>query len=392
MDEALSDAADADDRRVGLIEEGGVFCQEGRIEWVGRWADRPRNLGDVARLDAAVALPALVECHTHALFAGSRHREFGLRNAGRTYAEILEAGGGILSTVEATRAASDEALAASLSARLEAFRQLGCGVVEVKTGYGLEHEQELRHLRIIREVANNAPVEVVATYLGAHAIPPEHRRNRDAYVDEICGRTLPAAAEAGLADAADVFCDRGAFTAEEAARILGRARELGLARRIHTDELSASGGCAVAAAVRAQSADHLEYASAGDIEHLARADVACVLLPGVTVFLDTERRPDARAMVAQGLRVALSTDYNPGSSHTLDLWLMVTLACTLLKLTPGEALRGVTRVPAEVLERGDRFGRIGVGRRGWLLTADLPSWHALPYHMSAQSHIHRVGF
>lgn len=378
---------------VGLLEDGAVWAQDGVIRWVGPQHAVPAEaLNCSEQHHVEVALPAFVECHTHALFAGSRHDEFDVRNQGGSYAEILEAGGGILSTVAATRGADDTSLEADLDSRLAAFARSGCSVVEVKTGYGLSHGQELRHLAAIRRCASRAPVEVVVTYLGAHAVPAERRADRAAYIAEICDETIPAIAREGLAEAIDVFCDRGAFTADEARRILARGQELGLTARIHADELSHAGGCAVAAELGAASADHLEYAQSADLDALAGADVAGVLLPGVTVFLDADRRPPAREMAARGMRLALSTDYNPGSSHTMDLLLMATLGCALFKLTPGEALRGLTRVPAEILGRASRFGRLAPACDARVLTADLPSWRALPYHMAPSELLERVGF
>ena len=381
-----------DDNCVGCITDGAVVVADGQIEWVGRQAELPQSAHSLVRHQANIVLPAFVECHTHALFAGDRYDEFAIRNQGGSYAEILESGGGILSTVEATRRASDEDLFAKLMRRLERFAEAGCAVVEVKTGYGLSHQQELRHLEVIRRCAESSHIEVVATYLGAHAIPPEFRENRDAYVSEICDRTIPEVADRTLASAVDVFCDRGAFTASESRRILGAARSHGLRVRIHTDELSPSGGCTVAHETRACSADHLEYASEADWKALAEADVAGVLLPGVTVFLDTEKRPEARKMIDAGLRIALSTDYNPGSSHTQNLMLMATLGCSLDKLTPAEALRAITRVPAEVLGLGKRYGRLAVGMEAKFVTSSLPSWRALPYHMAPLEPLGRIGF
>jgi imidazolonepropionase len=392
MCEDRASNADSDDQRVGLIEDAGVWLENGTVRWVGRYAERPDETDFLKPIECDVLFPAFVECHTHALFAGSRHDEFAVRNTGGSYAEILEAGGGIHSTVEATRAATDDDLIGALLARLHTFSRRGCALVEVKTGYGLSHSEELRHLRLLRALTPSAPVDLAITFLGAHAIPPEHSGSRTNYVDEIVNETLPAIAEENLADAVDVFCDRGAFDAGEAMRILGTAESLSLDRRIHTDELSHSHGCPVAADVGAVSADHLEYASADDLTRLAEADVAAVLLPGVTVFLDAERRPRARYMLDRGVRVALSTDYNPGSSHTQDLLLMATLGCTLFKLTPGESLRAVTRVPAEILGRSDRFGLIAPGSDGRLLSASLPSWRALPYHMGSPDLIQRIGF
>ncbi|MBN1947237.1 MAG: imidazolonepropionase [Bradymonadales bacterium] len=392
MCEELADASDPEAIKVGLIPDGAVWIDQGKIKWVGRFASLPHQARPLPVRTVPLAMPALVECHTHALYWGSRHQEFAIRNAGGSYAEILEAGGGILSTVSATATASDEELKSALLERLELFRRKGCALVEVKSGYGLSHEEEIRHLRLMREVQSVAPVAMVVTYLGAHALPPRFKMARHLYVDEIVERSLPQVVAEGLADAVDVFCDRGAFTADEARRILTRGRELGLACRIHTDELSHSGGCQVAHDLRASSADHLDYAENPDLDLLARADVAAVLFPGVTVFLDPPHRPRARAMVAKGVRIALSTDYNPGSSHTQDLMLMATLGCTLFKLTPAEALRGITRVPAEVLGKAEQYGRLSPGSAGCLLAAQVPSFGALPYHMAAPELLERIGY
>ena len=391
----MSDAfpsSDLEAARVGLIEDGCVVSRGGTITWVGPWSERPSHADELPMSRAEVALPALVECHTHSLFAGARYEEFAVRNAGGSYAEILESGGGILSTMAATRAADEQLLEALLRERMEAFATQGCALVEVKTGYGLSHDEELRQLRLLERVRKSLPVELVVTYLGAHAIPPEYRANREAYVQEICQRTIPVIVAEELADAIDVFCDRGAFTAEESHRILRTGRDAGLEVRIHTDELSTSGGCQVASALGAKSADHLEYATDQDLDALAKADVAAVLLPAVTGFLAMPPRPRARDMAARGIRLALSTDYNPGSAHCQNLLLMATLGCTLYKMTPGEALRALTRVPAEVLGKENRFGQIAAGYDARIVTAALPSWRALPYDMAPPEPLGRIGF
>ncbi len=376
----IGDAA-REEALVGLLHDGAVCVEAGRVVWVGPAVTCPDGFGQPELFE--VLMPAWVECHTHALFAGSRAPDFARRNAGLGYAEILEAGGGISSTVRQTREASDEALLASLIARLERFAAQGVGAVEVKTGYGLDYDEELRHLRIIREAARTLPqLRIVATCLAAHVVPPEYRERRADYVTMVCDRLLPEVARLGLAEQVDVFCDRGAFTVEESRAILTRAKALGFALRAHSEELAHTGGTLLAAELGARSADHLEHARQEDFAAMAAAGTAAVLLPLVTIHLDLPDRPKARALIAAGVEVALSTDYNPGSANSDDLALTVSLGCSLLKLTPAEALRGVTRVAAEVLGLADH-GRIEVGAAAKFVAFDLPCWSDLPWHMGA---------
>lgn len=366
---------------VGLIEDGAVCTEDGRIVWVGAVTDCPDGFGQPEQYE--VLMPAWVECHTHAIFAGSRAPDFARRNAGLGYAEILEAGGGISSTVRQTRAASDDALRDSLVARLQRFAAQGVGAVEVKTGYGLDYDEELRHLRIIREASTQLPaLRVVATCLAAHVVPPEYRERREEYVAMVCDRLLPEVARLQLAEQVDVFCDRGAFTVEESRLILTRAKELGFALRAHSEELAHTGGTLLAASLGARSADHLEHARPEDFVAMAASGTAAVLLPLVTIHLDLPDRPKARQIVAAGVEVALSTDYNPGSANGDDLALTASLGCSLLKLTAAEALRGVTRIPAEVLGLHDH-GRIAPGCVAKFVAFDLPSWSDLPWHIGA---------
>lgn len=377
---SVGDAA-REEALVGLVREGAVCVENGRIVWVGAAGDCPDGFGQPELYE--VLMPAWVECHTHAIFAGSRAPDFARRNAGLGYAEILEAGGGISSTVRQTRAASDDQLRDSLVARLGRFAAQGVGAVEVKTGYGLDYDEELRHLRIIAEAAKVVPhLRVVATCLAAHVVPPEYRERRADYVAMVCDRLLPEVARLGLAEQVDVFCDRGAFTVEESRAILTTAKALGFALRAHSEELAHTGGTMLAAELGARSADHLEHARAEDFAAMAAAGTAAVLLPLVTIHLDLPDRPKARQLVEAGVEVALSTDYNPGSANGDDLALTASLGCSLLKLTAAEALRGVTRVPAEVLALQDH-GRIEVGSVAKFVAFDLPSWSDLPWHMGA---------
>lgn len=362
---------------VGLRENVWVHCAHGRVVRVTE--EPPGDLSEVRVERVDQLMPAWIDCHTHALFGGSRHADFARRNAGLPYVEILEAGGGILSTVRHTRAAEDEELVRTLQARLEAFRARGVAVVEVKTGYGLSVEEELRHLRLIDRVARQTPVRVVRTCLAAHALPPEYAGRRGAWIEAICDVLLPRAVDEGLVDQVDVFCDRGAYTVDEARRVLEAGRRLGLGLRVHAEELAHTGATRLAAELGAASADHLEHIDATDIAAMAAADTAAVLLPLVTTFLDLPERAPARALAEAGVRIAVSTDYNPGSACSLDLSLAVSQACSLHRLTPGEALRGVTRVPAEILGLADAYGTIAPGREAVFVATSLPDWSAIPW-------------
>ncbi|MFT4703793.1 MAG: imidazolonepropionase [Bradymonadia bacterium] len=368
------------DDGVGLVEHGAVWAVDNDIRWVGPLSELP-STAPRPRRHLRVLMPAWLECHTHAIFGGTRHEDFARRNAGTSYAEILEAGGGIMSSVTSSRAATDAVLLDTLLHRLELFWAQGVAVVEVKTGYALSLAQELRHLRLIREAGRVSPVHVVSTCLAGHTVPAESAADRDAYVSMVCDELLPAIVAENLADQFDVFCDRGAFTIAESRRLLEAASAAGLPLRVHAEELARTGATALACELAAKSADHLEHIDESDIAAMAAADVAAVLLPTVTVFLDLPERAPARALADAGVRIAVSTDFNPGSAHGLSLQLAVSLSCSLHKLTPAEALRGVTRVPAEVLGVDGRFGRIAAGYSATLLSFDVPDWSAVPWYL-----------
>lgn len=351
------------DNPLGVIEDGAVAAQDGRIAWVGRRADLPMRGRQEDLLNGAWVLPGLIDCHTHLVFGGDRAAEFERRLAGASYEEIAKAGGGILSTVRATRAADEDALLASASPRLAALMAEGVTTVEVKSGYGLDLETELRQLRVARRLGSEHPVEVATTLLAAHAVPEEFAGRRAEYARFVAEQAVPAAAASGLADAVDAFFDGAiAFTAEETALVLEAARRHGLPVKLHADQLRDDGGAAMAARFGALSADHIEYANAEGIAAMARAGTVGVLLPGAFYFIREERRPDIAAMRAAGLPMALATDMNPGSSPALSLLLMLNLACTLFRLTVPEALLGVTRHAAAALGLADR-GRLAPGLR-----------------------------
>jgi imidazolonepropionase len=348
---------------LGAIEDGAVAAKDGRIAWVGRRADLPAGAAETTRCDGAWILPGLVDCHTHLVFAGDRAREFEMRLEGASYEAIAKAGGGILSTVRATREASEDALVAAALPRLDALLAEGVTTVEVKSGYGLELDAEARMLRAARRVGAARDVSLVTACLAAHAIPPEYAGRRADYARHVAEHIVPAIATQGLADAVDAFTDSAiGFTPEETAWVFDAARRAGLPVKLHADQLRDDAGAALAARYGALSADHIEYANADGIAAMAKAGTVGVLLPGAYYFIRETHLPDIAAMRAAGLRIALATDLNPGSSPALSLLLMLNLGCTLFRLTVTEALRGVTVNAAAALGLADR-GRLAPGQR-----------------------------
>jgi imidazolonepropionase len=358
---------------VDVTEDAFVLCSDGRIEAVGRMRDLPALDGDVEEIDGRgrCAIPGLVDCHTHACFAGDRVDEFSLRAGGATYEELHAAGGGILSTVRATRAAGESGLRESLDRHLAWMRAAGTTTFEAKSGYGLDRDTELAQLRAIRDACGSP------TWLGAHAVPPEFD-SADAYLDFALTEVLPEAAQ--IADAADVFLERGAFDAVQARRYLEACAAAGLALRLHGDQFTESGAIPLAVAFGARSVDHLEATRPDGIAALAASDVTGVLLPASALFLDRPM-PPARALVDAGAAVALATDFNPGSAFCESLPLVCALACTQLHLSPAEALTACTVNAAHVLGRADRKGRLAPGYDADAVLLDAPDWRYLAYHL-----------
>lgn len=375
---------------VGAIDDAGVFVKDGQIEWFGPYAERTDEAKQAPQIQADLVTPGWIDCHTHAVFAGERADEFVLRNAGRPYVEILEEGGGILNSVDALRRASTGELADALLERVFDSVRVGVTTMEVKSGYGLTTSDELKSLKAIQAVVDqDVPCELVPCFLGAHAIPREYRDRRGEYVDLVCEEMIPRVAEQELAKYCDVFCDRGAFTVDEARRILTTGQDHGLIARIHADELTDAGAARLAAEVGAASADHLEFTPDAAIEAMADAGVVGVLMPAVNLFLGTtDHLAPARKLLQAGCEVAVATDFNPGSAMTQDLGLMLTLACTLYKMTPGEALRAVTIGAAKALQRDD-IGRIRTGVTANLTMLSVPSMTYVPYHFGT-SHVSGV--
>lgn len=355
----------------GLIEAGAVVLERGRILWVGPEGDLPGDHAQAPRRDLGGRLvtPAPIDCHSHIVFGGDRAREFEMRLQGASYEQIARAGGGILSTVSATRAASEDDLVAQALPRLDAMIAEGLTTIEVKSGYGLEQEAELRMLRAARRLARERPVRVRTSYLGAHACPPEYSGRPDDYLTEICLPTLHAAHDEGLVDAVDGFCEGIAFDTAQIARVFDLARDLGLPVKLHAEQLSHQGGTALAARYGALSADHVEYATPEDAALMARSGTVAVLLPGAFYTLHETQMPPVQAFRAHGVPMALSTDCNPGTSPVTSILLTMNMGCTLFRLTPEEALRGVTEHAARALGLPD-CGRIAPGLR-----ADLAVWN-----------------
>jgi imidazolonepropionase len=363
----------------GAIDDGAIAVAGERIAWIGRRADLP-PAGGVERRDGGGrwATPGLIDCHTHLVFGGERSREFELRLEGASYEEIARAGGGIVSTVAATRSANEDQLFASAASRLRRFLAEGVTTVEIKSGYGLDTANELKMLRVARRLGAEMPVDVRTTFLGAHAVPGEYAGRQSAYVDLVCGEMLPAVASAGLADAVDAFCEGIAFTAAETARVFSAARALGLPVKLHADQLSDLDGAALAARFGALSADHLEHASEAGIRAMAATGTVAVLLPGASYFLRETRLPPVGALRAAGVPIAVASNCNPGSSPAVSLLLMLSMACTLFRLTPGEALAGVTRNAARALGLADR-GVLAVGHRADFVLWDIDHPAELAY-------------
>lgn len=354
----------------GAIEDGAILIREGRIAWVGARADLPVNDPvETERLDGRWITPGLIDCHTHLVFGGDRSGEFEQRLGGATYEEIARAGGGIVSTVSATRASSEDVLFASAMARLEGLKATGVTTVEIKSGYGLERETELKMLRVARRIGREAGVRVRTSYLGLHAVPPEHRVDRAAYVDKAVDDILPAAHAEGLVDAVDAYCEPIAFSVEETARLFDRARALGLPVKLHADQLSDGGGAALAARYRALSADHVEHTTEDGVRAMAEAGVVAVLLPGAFLMLRETKAPPVDLFRAHGVEMAVATDCNPGTSPVASMTAALNLACVQFRLTPEEALAGATRVAAKALGLEGETGVIVQG-----LAADLAAW------------------
>lgn len=362
----------AGDLPYGLIEHGAIATEGAQIVWVGSADAVPEQLAAMESrdLEGRLVTPGLIDCHTHLVFGGNRAAEFEMRLNGASYEEVARAGGGIVSTVTATRAASEEALLADALPRVDAMIAEGVTTVEIKSGYGLDVETELRMLRVARKIAESRPIEVRTTYLGAHATPPEYQGRNDAYIDEVAIPGLRAAHEAGLADCVDGFCEGIAFDREQIARVFVAAQALGLPVKLHAEQLSHCGGTALAATCGALSVDHLEYATDEDARQMAASGSVAVILPGAFYTLRETQAPPIAAFREHRVPMALATDCNPGSSPMASLLLSLNMGCTLFRMTPEEALAGVTRNAAQALGLANQ-GTLAAGQQ-----ADLAIWDA----------------
>jgi imidazolonepropionase len=373
---AFASAPSADGLWTGLRAMDGaplaLAVEAGQVQWMGLPGTEPARFAQVVRHDGGGALvtPGLVDCHTHLVYGGHRAHEFALRLAGASYEEIARAGGGIVSTVRATREAGEDALFASASARLSQLLAEGVCAVEVKSGSGLALEHERKQLRVARRLAQAHGVAVRTTFLGAHALPPEYAGRSGEYIDLVCREMLPALHAEGLVDAVDVFCERIAFSLEETERVFQAARALGLPVKLHAEQLSDMGGAQLAARYGALSCDHVEHLSQAGIDAMRAAGTVAVLLPGAYYTLRDTHLPPIAALRAAGVSMAVATDHNPGTSPALSLLLMANMACTLFGLTVPEALAGVTAHAARALGLQDTHGTLAVGR-----PADFVLWN-----------------
>ncbi|MFV3316501.1 imidazolonepropionase [Pseudomonas sp. NY15374] len=353
-----------------IIEDAAIVTNAGLIEWIGPKAELPGvDAERVVDLGGAWVTPGFIDCHTHTVFGGNRSGEFEQRLQGVSYAEIAVQGGGIASTVRATRAASEDALLASARQRVQALLRDGVTTLEIKSGYGLDLANERKMLRVARRIAEELPVTVRATCLAAHALPPEYAGRADDYITHICDEMLPALAAEGLVDAVDAFCEHLAFSPAQVERVFIKARELGLPVKLHAEQLSSLHGSSLAARYQALSADHLEFMTEEDAIAMAQAGTVAVLLPGAFYFLRETQLPPMDALRRHGVKIALSSDLNPGTSPVLSLRLMLNMGCTLFRMTPEEALAGVTVHAATALGLGDSHGSLEAGK-----VADFVAW------------------
>jgi imidazolonepropionase len=377
-------------RELSIISDGAMLVQDGRIVKTGSSDEIEKALpADAKVIDASgrVVLPGFVDAHAHPIFAGDRVDEFERRTQGATYEQIAESGGGIRSTVRKTRAASEDELLAQSKKHASWFLKGGTTTVEAKSGYGLTVEDELKLLRVIRRLNADTPIEFVPTFLGAHAVPDEFRNAPGQYVALVIHKMLPRVVEEQLAESCDVFCERGYFDITESEKVLRAAQEYGLRLRMHVDQLANSGGAFLAARLHAATADHLEQVNAAEIAALAEARVQPVLLPGSVYSLGKTRYPPAREMIEAGLAVVLATDFNPGSSPTTSMPMVLSLAATQMKMTPGEGLTAATINPAYSLNRGDKIGSLEPGKLANFALYDCPDYREIVYYFGvSQTH------
>jgi len=374
---------------LGIVRDGALLLRDGRVAAVGtrREVERRRDARRAHELDAGgrVVLPGFVDSHTHLIFPASRVGEYEEQIRGATFEEIARpnrarAGGGILSTVRRLRRAPASALRGKALVFLKEFAAHGTTTIEAKSGYGLDAPSEIKTLALVRELGRQQPVEIASTFLGAHVLPQEYRKRPEAYVAFLAKRLIPRIARERLAEFCDVFCDRGAFTVEQARRVLTAGRACGLVPRIHAEQLARTGAARLAVELHAASADHLEQIRADDIRALAASEVVCTLLPGCCFHLGLRHYAPARALIDAGAAVALATDFNPGTSPTLNMQMVLSLACTEMRMTPAEAIAAATLNGAYALRRHERIGSLEAGKQADLAVFDVADYREIPYY------------
>ena len=368
----------------GLIECGALYIRDGKIDWVGKVSEIPSEFvhSKSEDLEGRLVTPGLIDCHTHIVYGGNRSVEFEMRLNGASYEDVARAGGGIISTVSDTRLSSIEDLVEDSLPRVDQLISEGVTLIEVKSGYGLDRETELKMLKAARQIQSERPIRVVTTFLGAHAAPPEYKDDPDTYIDTICIPTLHEANNEGLVDSVDAFCENIAFDVDQVERVFQSAKKMGLPVKVHSEQLSHMGGTKLAADYRALSADHIEYANAQDAKALSNAGTVAVLLPGAFYTLRETQLPPLLDLRNEKVPIAIATDCNPGSSPLTSILLTMNMACTLFQMTPEETLAGVTKNAAKALGKKDS-GTIEIGNR-----ADLCIWDVKhPAELS-----YRIGF
>lgn len=367
-------------QRLSVVENGAVAVRDGKVVAAGKLEDlQAFDAAETIDCEGRLVTPGLVEPHTHLVFGGSREHEMALKQQGVPYLEILRKGGGILSTVEATRKASEDELTEKAKFHLERMMSYGITTMEAKSGYGLDRETEMKQLRVLQRLKEVTRMDIVSTFLGAHAIPPEYKDQPEAFLDEMSAM-FAEIKEQDLAEFVDIFCETGVFSVEQSRRFLKKAKESGFELKIHADEIDPLGGAEMAADIGAWTADHLVGTSDDGMRRMAEEGVISVLLPGTSFYLGKEKYARARDMIESGAAVALSTDFNPGSSVTENLQLIMSLAALKLKMTPEEIWYAVTVNAAHAIGRGEEAGQIAAGRQADLVIWDAPNYHYIPYH------------
>ncbi|MEO8401476.1 MAG: imidazolonepropionase [Gammaproteobacteria bacterium] len=373
----------------GLIPEGGLAVKDGKIAWIGVMRElpgRPEELADqVFSANRHCITPGLIDCHTHLVYAGNRSHEFEMRLQGATYEEIARQGGGIRSTVKATRDASEEELFLQSIKRARTMLAGGVTTLEIKSGYGLDLETELKILRVAKRIEDALAITVIKTFLGAHTVPLEYQGRADQYIDFVCGEVLPRVAEQQLAEVVDVFCETIGFTYAQTEKVFKTAQQYGLAIKCHAEQLSDSGGAVLASNYQALSVDHLEFLSLQGVQALAKTGTVAVLLPGAFYFLREKQMPPIELLRQHNVPIAIATDCNPGTSPVTSLLLILNMACTLFKLTPEEALAGVTRHAAQALGLQESLGTLSVGKAADFVVWDVQHPAELAYYVGMNS-------